>query len=220
MPHIIEPFTKATFEDALQRLRNAHRFLVSRAKAAIIATNFDDSCWGSSVKRSPVMLNEGDVPELIGKTEEKLGEVINIAATVERLIDAIEWFKAQPQNEGYSILECHPSTSDEIDGNDLVIIDRDCRIVIRCEVCDVASSNAGSNKKEKKDIQKLGCNELVPQDGITRYICTAPEFAGALTKPNRKWKSKPYRYQRIDTRSSSNTSMLLIRSADDNESGE
>lgn len=220
MPHVIEPFKNVTFNDALSRLRQAHGFLVSRAKATLLASDVDDARWGSALKRSPVKLDEGDVPPLIGKPDEKLGEVINIAATVERLVDAIQWFAAQPENAGYSILECHPSTSDESNGNDLVIIDQNGKIVIRCEVCDVASSNAGSNNKEKKDIRNLGCNQFVPQDGVTRFICTAPEFAAALTSRRRKWQSKPYRYELIRTNSASDTCMLRIQSADNSENGE
>jgi hypothetical protein len=214
MPHVVEPFTNATFDSALQRLRVAHSYLVSRAKQAVNTSDFDETRWGASVKRSPVRLNVGDVPPLIGKPEERLGEVINIAATVERLIDAIAWFAAQPHGECYSILECHPSTSDEADGNDLVIIDAQGKIVIRCEVCDVASSNASSNRKETKDIRNLGCNEAVPDDGIDRYVCTSPEFASALASPKRKWGSKPYRYRLIGTGSAAATCMLLIMSAD------
>jgi hypothetical protein len=217
MPHVIEPFKNATFEEALLSLREAHRFLVSRAKATITASEFDEYHLGASVKRSPVKLKHDVVPNLIGKTEEKLSEVINIAATVERLIDGIEWFASQPQYQGYFILECHPSTSDESSGNDLVIIDGNSRVAIRCEVCDVVASSAGSNSKEKKDIRNLGCNESVPKDGVKRYICTAPEFGRALTSPNRKWESKPYRYKLIETGSSSKTCMLLISPADDSE---
>jgi hypothetical protein len=212
MPHLVEPFTNVTFDDGLTRLRAAHRFLVSRAKEAISAWDFDESCWGSSVKRSSIPLNGGDVPPLIGKSEENLGEVINMAATVERLIDAIVWFAQQPENKGYSILECHPSTSGEATGNDLVI-GHDGKDAIRCEVCDVASSNAGSNNKEAKDIQNLGCNVYVPQDGVARYICTALEFASALASARRNWDSKPYRYDLINTESASCTCMLLIKSA-------
>lgn len=219
MPHVIEPFTNSSFADALENLRTAHRYLVSRAKAAISDTDFDDSRWGTSVKRSPVPLNVGDVPRLIGKPQEKLGEVINIAATVERLMDAIAWFAKSTENEGCSILECHPSTSDETNGNDLVLIDRDGRIIVRCEVCDVASSNAGSNSKEKKDIRNLGCNEAVPQDGVARYICTASEFAIALASPKRKWNTKPYRYRRIDVGGELSTCMLLIESDQKDETG-
>jgi len=214
MPHVVEPFTNTSFDDALQRLRAAQRYLVSRAKATITASDFDQSCWGTSVKRSPVALNVGDFPPLIGKVDERLVEVINIAATVERLIDAIEWFSKQPKNEHCSIFECHPSTSDETNGNDLVIIDSNGQIVARCEVCDVASSNPGSNNKETKDIRNLGCDESVPQDGVERYICTAPEFANALASSKRKWDLKPYRYRLIETGSASGTCMLLIEPAD------
>jgi len=219
MPHVVEPFTNASFGDALPRLRAAHRYLVSRAKDAINASHFHESRWGTSIKRSLVKLDVGDVPPLIGKSDEKLGEVINITATVERLIDAIDWFAAQPHSQGYSILECHPSTSDEADGNDLVIIDPKGKIAIRCEVCDVVSSNAGSNNKETKDIQNLGCDEAVPEDGVARYICTALEFANALASPKRKWGSKPYRYRLIETRSAAGTCMLLITSADEDDTG-
>ena len=212
MSHIIKPFKNAQFEDALLGLREAHRFLVSRAKDTITASDFDEFQWGCSVKRSRVMLGKGDVPPLIGKTEEKFTEVVNIVATVERLMDVIEWFAAQLQNKGHSILECHPSTSADVSGNDLVIIDRDGRIVIRCEICDVVSSNAGSNNKEKKDIRSLGCDEFVPQDGVSRYICTSPEFAAALANSKRKWGVKPYRYEPIEIIDSSSTQMLLLKS--------
>lgn len=90
-----------------------------------------------------------------------------------------------------------------LNGNDLVIVDPDGRIAIRCEVCDVASTNARSNNKEKKDIRKLGCNLVVPQDGISRFICTSPEFANALTDGLRNWNAKPYRYELIETDSAS-----------------
>jgi len=219
MPHVIEPFTNASFDDALSRLRSTHGFLVSRARATLAGSDIDDARWGSALKRSPVKLDQGNVPPLIGKPEEKLGEVINIAATVERLMDAITWFANQPENDGCSILECHPSTSDESNGNDLVIVDSQGRIVIRCEVCDVASSNAGSNNKEKKDIRNLGCNQAVPQDDIGRFICTAPEFARALTGRRRKWQTKPYRYELIETGFTSDTCMLRIHPADETESG-
>lgn len=219
MPHLIEPFTNATFDQALGRLGNAHTYLVSRARATIGGSDFDLSLWGCSVKRSPVKLDEGEVPELIGKSEEKLGEVINVAATVERLIGAIRWFAAQPENDGFTILECHPSTSDEENANDLVIIDRRGRITIRCEVCDVVSSKPGTNKKEEKDIRNLGCDEHVPEDGVRRYICTSPEFAGGLIGSRRKWKSKPYRYTLKEAGDRGETCMLLIEPDSRNEDG-
>lgn len=213
MPHVVEPLKNATFNDALKRLRAVQNYLVSRAKETIYSSDFESSNWGTSVKRAFVKLNVGEVPELIGKSEEKLGEIINIAATVERLIDAIYWFAMHLKGGGCLIQECHPSTSDEKDANDLVIVDPKGKIVIRCEVCDVASYNANSNNKEKKDISNLECEKTVPEDGVGRFICTAPEFADSLASSKRKWDSKPYRYELIRTGSIADTCMLLIKPA-------
>ena len=208
MPHVIEPFTHATFADASRDLRDAHAFIVARAKNAIRESDVDPTRWGMSLKRTQVDLNGNDRPKLIGKPNEKLGEVINIAATVERLIAAIDWFATQERE--WRIHECHPSTSDESNGNDLVMINASGDIVARCEVCDVASSNAGSNGKEKKDIRNLGCASEVPDDNIRRYICTASEFATALTSPKRKWATMPYRYERIPCGDSADSQLLLV----------
>ena len=96
MPHVVEPFTKRPYSDALSLLRSAHDYLVVRAREVIAGTEIQNSNWGASVKRTPVALNVGEVPQLIGKHEERLGEVINIAATLERLIDGIQWFASHP----------------------------------------------------------------------------------------------------------------------------
>jgi hypothetical protein len=210
MPHVVQPFTNKTFAEAINLLRAAHEFLTARAKSALQASDEDGACWGIALKRSSVDLSGDGIPSLIGKTEEKLGEVINIAATVERLIDAIKWFAEQAEFNVYTILECHPSTSDDFGGNDLVIVDSVGQPAIRCEVCDVASSNAGSNGKEKKDLSNLGCGDSVPDDGVFRYICTAPEFADALVSNARNWNAKPYRYQMTQTGSLADTRMLRI----------
>jgi hypothetical protein len=211
MAHIIEPFNNTSFINASQNLREAHRFLILRANATIQELNRNDFQWGILLKRATVELNVGEIPRLIGKEHEKLAEVINIAATVERLIDAIDWFANQEENLNCSIQNCHPSTSDNPGENDLVISNQNGDVVIRCEVCDVVSKNAGANGKEIKDLLNLGCNEIVPNDGIKRYICTAPEFANALTSLNRPWKTYPYRYECIITNGSSSARMLLIQ---------
>lgn len=213
MPHLVEPFRNVSFSEALRDLREAHDFLVSRAVDEISNLDFGTSYWGTSVKRLVVRFTvpspEG-IPCRIGKQEEKFGEVVNMAATVERLIDTIEWFSVQPESKDYSIGECHPSTSNDLNGNDLVIVDPNKKITIRCEVCDVASSNAGSNKKEAKDIRSLGCNDSVPLDGVDRYISTSKEFAIALASPQRQWAEKPYRYNLIETNKNSGTCLLSI----------
>jgi hypothetical protein len=190
MPHLIKSFEEKAIKDGLADLRAAHDFLVDRAKSSLKEFEAINPPWGINAKRISVNLQCEKRPILIGKDEEKLSEVINMAATAERLIDVLEWFG---RKEEFSIHECHPSTSDNEGGNDLVLkIDK--KTAVRCEVCDVISDNAGSNGKEKKDLQNLGCGVNVPDDGVERYICTSNEFASALTGENRKWQSKQYRY--------------------------
>lgn len=210
MPHVVEPFANAGFDEALKWLQEAHGHLVARARSTLNGASSEISMWGSFVKRTDVELDGAHVPKLIGKKEEKLGELINIAATLERLMDAIRWFATRQESQGFSILKCHPSTSDDKGDNDLVIIDVDGRVTIRCEVCDVVSTRADSNGKEKKDLKSLGCNEGVPDDGVKRYICTSQEFARALTNTRRRWRSKRYKYAPETKVASSGTRLLLI----------
>ena len=208
MPHVIEPFTNSSFEDAVADLRAANSFIVSRAKKALIAADISVGKWGISLKRTPVDLGGDSKPRLVGKPSERLSEVINIAATVERLIAAIEWFSRECPS--CKIHECHPSTSDEANANDLVVVDGKGNVVVRCEVCDVASNSAGSNSKEKKDIRNLGCNVAVPEDNVRRYICTSPEFASALTSEKRKWATMPYRYEQTFVGDDADCRLILI----------
>ena len=212
MPHIIEPLTNVSFHDAIRDLRDAHGFVVARAKQALVEADSNPAYWGIFMKRISVNLTAESRPRLIGKSSEKLGEVVNIAATVERLLAAIEWFSIEYPS--YSILECHPSTSDESSGNDLVRVDSNGTIAVRCEVCDVASSSAGSNGKERKDIRNLGCETEVPDDNVRRYICTAPEFATALMSAKRKWFTRPYRYEQVKLGDAADCRLLLVRSND------
>jgi hypothetical protein len=89
-------------------------------------------------------------------------------------------------------------------------MDVDNNVIVRCEVCDVASSNAGQNKKEKSDIKNLGCAEGVPVDNIRRFISTSSEFSIALTSNKRKWKSIPYRYVAHQTNLPDRTVLLEV----------
>lgn len=210
MPHLIKPFANERFPDAIARLRSAHEHVVSQARRAIATSEGDATTWGISIKRHRVELDTQHESRLIGKSDEKLAEIMNISATVERLIAVIEWFASRFNDEGARILECHPSTSDEDDGNDLVIVNANGDVAARCEVCDVASSNAGSNGKERKDIRNLGCDQAVPDDDVARYVCTSPEFAQALVSARRKWDKKRYRYEMIQLNDVADSCLLRV----------
>ena len=210
MPHLVKSFCDKQYEEALSMLESAHHYLVEHAKKSLKSVANEPGQWGIQIKRTVVKLNGTEKPELIDKSEEKFVEIINLTATIERLISVIRWFSEQAKYEGLRIKQCHPSTSDEKDGNDLVLADEDDNIRVRCEVSDVASSNVSSNSKEKKDIKSLFGVEDITEDNIDRFICTAPEFAGALTNSKRKWDLLDYRYETVSLGDAADTRLLKI----------
>ena len=206
MAHIIEPIVDLPIKSALEKVREAHAFVSARVIAAHALISTDSTHWGIATKRMYVNLRGG--PALIGKSAEKFVELINILATSERTIEALDWLAKHYSD--LIVRECHASTSDFKDGNDIVLVNSNGAVKVRCEVCDVASSNAGQNKKEENDLKVLGCSEAVPTDGADRFIATSQEFATALASPKRKWLSKHYRYDSINTGLPQNTIMLKI----------
>jgi len=209
MAHLIETIRNALLSEAILQLEQTHELIVG---AAISATNEIGpvrNTWGSDLKRLDVVLPKG---RLIGKSTEKLVELINILATTERTISALKWFETQYPNA--SLRECHASTSDDAEGNDIVLIDPESgNVVVRCEVTDVTSSNPGQNGKEKKDLKNLGCSDIVPGDGVKRYIATSLEFSNALKSEKRKWKSRHYGYLGHETKCSNQTVILEVVNA-------
>jgi hypothetical protein len=195
MAHLIRSYSDMPYAALADRLSAAHGFLVSRADATLRELTSCQSRWGTLLKRTRVSLDAENSPEAITKSSERLVEVINMAATLERLLDRLAWFSSQPAFAGLTVLECHPSTSSSLAGNDLVLRTRPRRVSVRCEVTDVASSSAGQNGKERKDLASLGCLASVPAAGVDRFVCTSTEFAKALTSSIRKWQKCHYRYQ-------------------------
>ena len=208
MPHVIEPLQNISCQAAVQSLQAAHLFIVDRVRAAIDIADIDIAHWGMETKRTIVDLTGEQRPVLIGKPNEKFSELLNITATVERLLAAIAWFSNQ--SPGITIQVCHPSTSDDTADNDLVLADASGQVTVRCEVCDVVSRKVSTNGKEKKDLKNLGCSDAVPQDGTQRYICTSPEFADALKNPRRRWATKVYRYEQLQIGDAADSRLLLI----------
>ncbi len=208
MAHLIETIRGSSIPNAIDALRRAHSFIVNQAITAQANIGTDPSTWGSSLKRIEVLLPANE--ELIGKTSEKFVEVINILATTERTISALMWLSREYPD--CLLRECHASTSDDVGGSDIVLVDKNLSVIARCEVTDVISSNAGQNKKEKKDLKNLGCEYQVPADETARYIATSTEFATALTSMNRNWHSMHYRYIKHETNFTDQTILLEIKS--------
>jgi hypothetical protein len=213
MAHLIEPIRKESVDATINKLLAAQKYIVKRLRHAHIRNCcIRKSSFGISAKRINIMLAGKGKPDIIGKSEEKYIEAINMVATLERLIAAIEWIRSQNINKTITVLHCHPSTSSDKNdnSNDLVIGDELDNEIIRCEVSDVVSGSASQNSKEQKDLMSLGCEDRVPEDGIQRFLCVSPEFAKALTSKSRKWIRYHYRYEEIDTKDSTGTIMLKI----------
>jgi hypothetical protein len=123
--------------------------------------------WGTEVKRKAVKCPPSDNPLLNADgSEHNLSEVMNMCATVERLLDALDW--AKTDFAGYQIELCHPTTGanpqalrfDTFD-NDLMLRD-EAGNRARFEVTDSAKGR-GAAVKEKKDLTSLGVLERTPK---------------------------------------------------------
>lgn len=136
-----------------------------------------------------------------------------MVATVERLIAALNWFEQQSECRDLRVKQCHPSTSSAKESNDLMLEDDIGRNVVLCEVCDVASSSAGQNGKERNEIKRLGCTNGVPADCVRRFICTSPEFARAIQSVKRQWGQRQHRYREYEVGDESHTIMLELISS-------
>lgn len=144
-------------------LKDAHDFIVACAQSAIDAAARIDAAgrWGREVKRTRVRLPEGDRPLLVrgAPPEHNLVEVVNQCATVERLLDALQWAASAESGLAASwVRTCHPTTGSEssrdaID-HDLVLTNGE-EIVACFEVSDVVGSN-DSNSKLARDLRSLG----------------------------------------------------------------
>ncbi len=121
MQHLVNPIRERPISATVADLRSAHDFLVIRATESIAGLATHPISWGVEAKRIHVNLPLEERPHLVGKDKERLIEIINIAATIERLIDALEWFGAQAEYSQLIVGECHPSTSDAAAGNDIVL---------------------------------------------------------------------------------------------------
>lgn len=193
---MVAPLLDLPLADTRHRLVEAHDFLVACSMRALATLPQAGPSWGVQMKRLSVDLTPAPSrPAAICKGAERMGEVVNMVATLERLVAAIWWFERQPEFEALRVKECHPTTSSSTESNDLVLVDAMSRVVVRCEVCDVASSSAGSNGKEQKDIASLGCANGIPTDGVRRFLCTSPEFALAIQSQRRKWAKRLHRYR-------------------------
>ncbi len=204
-----------TLGECARLVREAHDYLARRGADAIERAWHakGDPNWGSLVKRIQVDLPTDGRPELIGltKSEHNLVEVLNQCATMERLLDALDWAQTAASGlDDYTVERCHPTTSSaQIAGkkvlldNDLVLIGPD-GTTARFEVSDVVSE-ADGNRKERRDRESLGVPDLpADQSGSATvwpagrvFLVVSETFAKVLRPKCVPKKGRPYRYVEV-----------------------
>ncbi len=176
--------------------------------------------WGSSVKRSRVILPDGPRPALISSEtrEHNLVEVVNQCATMERLIDALCWTQTTPSLMKYLVERCHPTTSssrgDEEDHDLVLVAPHDPGEKAKFEVSDVASEKDG-NGKEKKDLQSLGVltkgsAQHQPEDGWPSgrlFLVVSEEFSVWI----RRTPTKPVRHRYLEVKPEGATRIFEVK---------
>jgi hypothetical protein len=223
MPHLVKPIYNASLNDCYQLLSHAHDYLARHGAAVIreVQQSTDFAAWGSTMKRLRVDLKDDDRPTLVEVSGHNMIEIINQCATMERLLDALNWARQPEAGLCHSMVErCHPTTSSarfksKMD-NDLVLVGKD-GTVARFEVSDVTGQQ-DSNKKEERDLVSLGV--LHPGKGKSdeRFVTSWPaarlflvvsqEFSHLLLKPGRRWYRRHHSYQSVFC--TQNTNILEI----------
>ncbi len=152
-----------SLESCREEVGEAQRYLAANGAAAFskAAALEGGEQWGTRAKRVRVQFPEDFRPALIGQglDSHNLAEVVNQCATMERLIDALDWARDEPTLEGYAVERCHPTTgssSGDGDDHDLVLVKEDTPdLKAKFEISDVVSGRDGNNK-EKRDLASLG----------------------------------------------------------------
>ena len=205
MGHLIRPLLgPCSLHQAQQQLIEAHEQLVACGRAAVEELKTVTPVkWGSAAKRvrailprqRSTLLNEAN-------SDQSLTELINQCATVERLLDAINWVLHTAADA--TLVLCHPTTSSGLStqqDHDLVIQHQGEHWCF--EISDVATSGGDGNQKEMKELLSLGVlssirpAKLNPEQRPGRsFLVVSTEFAQRLLKPTRHFlKTGELRYR-------------------------
>ena len=157
-----------TSGEALEHLQKAHSFLAKQGKMTLNKViEFDaNGEWGVRVKRKGVICPPNDLLLIANDgVTHNLAEVVNMCATVKRLIDALEWAK-HSEFKDWIVEVCHPTQTSGKNENDLMLVSPVDEHRRACfEISDVAASSDG-NDKETKDLVSLGvlkrCAKTLP----------------------------------------------------------
>jgi len=228
--------TAWTIQNAYKHLEDAHTFLVEHAHPVLgsAARVAPDGQWGTNVKRIPISFPRTDLRLLENDhIEHNFVEVINMCATIERMLDALLW----AQQTGFSehlVWICHPTASSNAEArlqgepdNDLVLISRNNDgMAAHFEVSDV-SGNRDGNDKERKDLESLkvllegekGPNALNKDwPNAHMFLVVAAKFGHSICERTRRmWRigNPPHcTYHPHDTQSNGESKTLIVEIVD------
>lgn len=209
--HLICPIRNLALSQATRELEHTRRYLLARLQLH----GKDTAAMSSAVelKRARVTLPADGKPRIVGKGEEKLSEVVNVLASLERMLVGLQW--AVGQYPGATVRVCHPSTSHGKQECD-VILDLAPGQSLRAEVCDIVTPNATQNGKEERQLENLRCGDgefPLGHSGIRLMVWTSPEYAKGLTRTRRKMRDgggKPYKYVEVHRDVATDTVLLDV----------
>jgi hypothetical protein len=218
--YLVDPILETPLANAIDELRTVHGFLVAQAKVTVADAHEAGDHWTVEMQSLIVNLRGPNQPRLVGKEAEGLAELLNVTASLERLIVALTWFKSCREFASLSVMQCYSSPGSAKNSNDIVLSDSHGKTTVRCDVRDVPSDSTGEAGKERKHLRSLGCEVRVPDDGVRRFICTSTEFAAVLRSEKRDWQNVPHRYVLQHANEAAQIVLLEIVTHDESRMGQ
>lgn len=183
MPHLIGTFRNISLARCREQLAASHQALATFAQHALTqALEPSQERWGGRMKRLHVTLTDGEAERFgLGKGPHNFVEVVNQCATIERLLDAMNWALTEGAMADAIVAVCHATTSSGENENDLMLVLPDGTFA-NFEVSDVVGAN-DSNGKEAKDLASL---RRTHGGASTRsFLVTSKELGQRLARRHR-----------------------------------
>ena len=151
-------------------LQTAHDALaVAAAEACGRMSSVPPSGWAIELKRTLVPVD--GLHPWVRQTSERLVELINQLAAVERLLDALVWAQSEGATE---VTECHPTLSARpVDAHDLKVEGPRHHMVF--EVSDMADADHNANDEMNSELRRLGICRCDGPTGTPRRLLAVSE---------------------------------------------
>jgi hypothetical protein len=228
MAHLVCAWKALPATQCRAELERVLTYLVARARdQSVRLADLPAERWGCLAKRFKIDLGDSKArPSSIQKDKENIVELINMIATMERLVDALAWILGRdPQAQ---VVSCDPTTSTPhargrrngkgspallslgVPAPDLHV--RGSAFEAIFEVADIISEVRDGNGKEKSSLRNLGCETSIPEGPIARYLVVPEGFSAWLCRTTRRWRDKHFAYD--DPVPVGTTHLLRVRPPD------